>query len=331
MRFIDALREVLNQAAAGKPPDPVYMQELEKASKIIDLVSGWVTLDGALSVKRLRSFAGKVSLGDEGIVAGGGYVTIDENGITFLYGSEDANIMKWVDENGDVVGRIYIDENGNILISSDSSMVFTGDTAAFDTGGLFVRGTASLPYPRLLMQEIDADQVYTDGYATLYYYVNGSVMELRARLKDGATEKQLTLGKYSLVFGSHAQGATVAARPGGVGTFTTAFLSLFNVGFVTTLAANPLRLSGKLKNLSVRGTSGAQPASGNMTVTINVGGSATALALTIPAGSTTTAFENTTDVIDYTAGDLIRVDYANFASAASKPMGMATFELEPSF
>jgi hypothetical protein len=134
--------------------------------------------------------------------------------------------------------------------------------------------------------------------------------------------------KYTLTFGSHAQGGTVGARPGGVGTFTRASLSIFNVGFAASLAANPINYTGTLKNLRVRGTSGAQPASGDLIITINVAGSATALTLTIPAGSTGTTFENTSNSVAYTAGDLVRIDCDNYASAASKPLGLVTFDIE---
>jgi hypothetical protein len=133
---------------------------------------------------------------------------------------------------------------------------------------------------------------------------------------------------FSQTFGSHVQGATVGARPGGVGTYTRASLSIFNVGFAASLAANPINYSGTLKSLRVRGTSGAQPASGDLIITINVDGSATALTLTIPAGSTGTTFENTSDLVAYTAGSLVRIDCDNYASAASKPLGMVSFEIE---
>jgi hypothetical protein len=126
---------------------------------------------------------------------------------------------------------------------------------------------------------------------------------------------------FTQVFGSHAQAGQVAAS-------TTSFLSIFNVGFVASLAANPLPFSGTLKNLRVRGTSAAQPATGAMTITINVDGSATALTLTIAAGSTSTSFSDLVNTVAYTAGSLIRIDCANAASSASKPLGMVSFEIE---
>jgi hypothetical protein len=210
-----------------------------------------------------------------------------------------------------------------LLATSEVSGNLTGSNTAYDFD-LSIEDTEFAATDRFLIK-VFASPNGSGTTPTVTLYFEGTT---DSRIEIGTFLTPAHTHKYTLTFGSHAQGGTVAARPGGVGTSTTAFLSIFNVGFVATLAANPLNFTGTLKNLKVRGTSGAQPASGDMTVTINVGGSATALTLTIPAGSTGTAFENLADDVAYAAGDLIRIDCANFASAASKPLGLVTFDIE---
>lgn len=125
--------------------------------------------------------------------------------------------------------------------------------------------------------------------------------------------------KYTQVFGSHGLSQQV---PGA----TTQYMSIFGTGFLAALSANPVQKNGTLKNLRVR-TGSAQPGTGSMVVTLNVGGSPSALTLTIAAGAAAGSFADTTHSVAYSAGSNIRFDFQNNASTASAQVGMVTFDM----
>lgn len=64
-------------------------------------------------------------------------------------------------------------------------------------------------------------------------------------------------------------------------------------------------------------TSGTQPLSGDLIITVRKNFVDTALIITIPAGGSATTWSNTTDIVSFVAGDIITVRYENLASAAS--------------
>ncbi len=74
-----------------------------------------------------------------------------------------------------------------------------------------------------------------------------------------------------------------------------------------------------LKELIVR-IIGTQTASGTLTITIRKNGNDTALSVTIPAGSTTGAYTNTTDVAAFSPGDEFTIMIVNAGSTTSAPI-----------
>jgi hypothetical protein len=71
-----------------------------------------------------------------------------------------------------------------------------------------------------------------------------------------------------------------------------------------------------LSNFYIR-TSGTQPASGSHVFTILKNGVATAITITVPAGSSAGLFNDTTHQVSFTGGDEISIEAVNNASATS--------------
>jgi hypothetical protein len=78
----------------------------------------------------------------------------------------------------------------------------------------------------------------------------------------------------------------------------------------------PIPKACTLRNFYLR-TSGTQPASGSHVFTVLKNGVATAITLTVPAGSAAGLFNNTTNQESFVAGDEISIEAVNNASATS--------------
>lgn len=114
---------------------------------------------------------------------------------------------------------------------------------------------------------------------------------------------------YSDTLGTFTNSATVQAT----GTFSTCpWKDTVN----NTTNSLPCPEGGLAFGLSVR-ISTTQPASGSLVITFMIEGVATALAVTIPAGSTQGTYSNTTNRVILTDNQSIRWDVRNNATAAS--------------
>lgn len=87
--------------------------------------------------------------------------------------------------------------------------------------------------------------------------------------------------------------------------------------------------AGTLSVLTFR-TSGGQPASGTLVITLNVNGSDTALTVTVPAGSGATTVTDNTNTVAISAGDLLQWKFVNNATAGSCLLTAITMKLTKS-
>ncbi|MGE5072589.1 MAG: hypothetical protein ACM3MF_04105, partial [Anaerolineae bacterium] len=129
-----------------------------------------------------------------------------------------------------------------------------------------------------------------------------------------------SLSSYSMIWGSNGLKQTIGAG-------ATAYYAPFvdgpqtDSGIVVNFPRN-----ATVKNCYVRIAS-AQPASGSLVVTVMVGGVATAVTFTIPAGSGAGVYSDTTHTADLTAGQGLSFRLKNNATAASAQVNGLTIEL----
>lgn len=177
---------------------------------------------------------------------------------------------------------------------------------------------------KTLAQAITILGIFADAASDSIYYVrrNAGWTNLKT-YTDTLYALLVHTHTYSQIFGTHGLSQTINAS-------VTEFMSIFATGKLAALSANPLPFNCTLKNLRVRGASGAQPASGSLVITLYnaTAAASTGLTVTIAAGSTGTVFEDLIHTYSYTAGDLLRIDCLNNATGASKALGMVTFEAE---
>jgi len=121
---------------------------------------------------------------------------------------------------------------------------------------------------------------------------------------------------------THMQSTTVPAS-------TTYYAVGYIDGFTgTTERSIPVLRPGTVKNLYVRQV-GAQPASGNIVITIRKTIADTAITITIAAGSAGPATRtDITHSVAVVAGDLLGISFVNNATGASCTFGFVAFEIE---
>lgn len=125
---------------------------------------------------------------------------------------------------------------------------------------------------------------------------------------------------YSDVLGAHGLLATIAASG-------TQFLCPFVTGLQAVATTLGYPEAGTLKNCYFR-IAGTQPASGSLVCTLTVNGVATAIVVTVPAGSTTGTFSDTTHTAAISAGDRIGWTIVNNASGTSAQVGFVSVGVE---
>lgn len=125
------------------------------------------------------------------------------------------------------------------------------------------------------------------------------------------------VGKSIDVLGTHLLGATVPAA-------TTYYSAPWKASLNGTGNQTNWPVGGVLRRLVA--TIGTQPGSGSLEVTLEVGGSATALKVTFPAGGGGTLID-TTHQVNFSAGSGIRFAVKNNAAAASGSFGVIAVQL----
>lgn len=144
----------------------------------------------------------------------------------------------------------------------------------------------------------------------------GTAPETKAIAKSNAA-------KISQVYGGHGNGGTVPAT-------TSYYIVPMISGLDTVGRSFPIPLTGTLKNLYFR-LGSAQPGTGSLVIEIFGGASgttATGIKITIPAGSASATYSDTSNTFAHTAGDLVTVKITNNASGASGVIGGVAFLLE---
>jgi hypothetical protein len=114
-------------------------------------------------------------------------------------------------------------------------------------------------------------------------------------------------------------GAGITNVPGAI-TPTTRFVVFLSL--ITVAAENqrqiPVPYDVTFKNFfCFFGVGASQPATGSLVLTIRKNGVDTAITITIPAGTSSGTFSDTTNSVSFAAGDLISVKAVNNASATS--------------
>jgi hypothetical protein len=95
----------------------------------------------------------------------------------------------------------------------------------------------------------------------------------------------------------------------------------------TTQNQFPWPEGGLITNLVFRKTNVIQPASGSLVITLMVNAVATALTATVPAGSATNTFEDTTHEVSISAGDVLMWRFQNNATSNSAIMVSVAMKL----
>lgn len=116
-------------------------------------------------------------------------------------------------------------------------------------------------------------------------------------------------------------GASVAATTLGYVSFTG--------NSVSATEANRhivIPFSATLSRLSIS-TTGAQPASGSLTITIRKNGADTALAITIPASGPAGTYSDSINAVSFNDGDLVSIQLNNTASAVTGNVGCFSLKL----
>ncbi len=128
------------------------------------------------------------------------------------------------------------------------------------------------------------------------------------------------LASYSAIWGSNGLKQTVAAG-------ATNYIAPFVDGLQADsgIAVNFPR-SATVRNCYLR-IATAQPASGSLVVTVVVGGSATSIVVTIPAGSPAGVYSDTVNTAALNAGQAINFRIKNNATAVSAQVNGITVEL----
>lgn len=124
---------------------------------------------------------------------------------------------------------------------------------------------------------------------------------------------------HGMIFGSHGLRATIA-------TGATQSLAHFVSGLTTLNSVIPK--SGTVQNMYLAIAS-TQPATGSLVATLMINGTATAIVITIAAGSGIGTYTDLTNTVQYNAGDSIRLDIKNNAAASSAEVGFWAFEFVP--
>ena len=127
MRFSEALDSVLRDILNGIEPDPSTLEELDIASRVVDIASGWSTADGAFKSSQIRTSAGAIVINDTGLNLNNGELVLNSNGMTLREGDIgspvlDESAIKWWDENDHVTYYMQNAKNAADYNSSIRSM-----------------------------------------------------------------------------------------------------------------------------------------------------------------------------------------------------------------
>jgi hypothetical protein len=124
---------------------------------------------------------------------------------------------------------------------------------------------------------------------------------------------------YSYTIATFLNGVSIPAS-------TTYYSCPFKIGADATQNQFPWPEGGVLSNLNFR-ISAAQPASGSLVATLFVNGSATAIVVTIAAGSAGGTYSDNTHTATIVAGDTLRWDIVNNATAGGAAMTALSMKL----
>ncbi len=156
------------------------------------------------------------------------------------------------------------------------------------------------------------------GGATLFLAQDGAhVVSARAiaaaDLSSLTTKQMLYVPRAGAGIGLST---TIYQSPGSTSLFSTESLSNTKMPFACTL-----------KNLYLR-TTGTQPASGSLVITLRVNNGASTLTLTVAAGATAGEFQDTTHSVAIAAGDEIDIQFVNNATATGATMNVLSLETD---
>jgi len=144
--------------------------------------------------------------------------------------------------------------------------------------------------------------VLSDGVGNVRGYWNGADATFNGALNTtGSISKNSTVIRGTLNIGRSS--ATIAAS-------TTNYLSTRSVEATEALGQMVISSATTLRNLYVA-TSTTQGALGSLVITIRKNGAATALTVTIAAGTAAGVFSDTTHSVTFAAGDLISAQVVN--------------------
>ena len=147
-------------------------------------------------------------------------------------------------------------------------------------------------------------------------------LEATTLVKTGGTSTQFLMADGTTSVQSYPFplfGAGLANIPGAI-TPTTRFLVFLSLTTVATENQRqiPVPYAVTFKNFfCFFGVGASQPASGSLVLTIRKNGVDTAITITIPAGTSSGTFSDTTNSVSFAAGDLISVKGVNNALATS--------------
>jgi hypothetical protein len=214
-------------------------------------------------------------------------------------------------------GLLQYQINGSdILVDINPHVVGTGTATLFNT-----EYTLQPNGLLLLLENNDSPRFYVNASGTAYS--NGQPLIKEAPLNSeiyGRKNNGWEIVIVPLMLSANGLNTTIPAS-------TTDYLPPFSTTHSTTLINSLTTLAGTLKNFYVRiGTT--QPASGSLVCTVFVNNVATALTITIAAGSVAGNYSDTTHTVAVSAGDRITFELKNNATGASATITPVVAELD---
>lgn len=222
-------------------------------------------------------------------------ITIRENSIKVLTGTPSATPIPPVLANTSTLKQYAL---AQVYVPASSSEILIGDI-------IDKRGSLGTPYASSLLtlpgitDHGELTGLSDDDHIQYYNQVRGDLRYIQI----GAVKTAQQINQ------THGNNAQIPAS-------TTYFMNPVSFGLGASLSQALTSVPVTLSNPYVK-TNGAQPASGNLVVTLLKNGVATSLVVTIPAGAAAGVFTNAINSVTLVGGDVYGWQFQNLATALS--------------
>lgn len=219
----------------------------------------------------------------------------------------------------DSVGGIS-DTQGEIRVVADGDWSSTSQPVRFEFWGTPVGSDTAVLY---LTIKSNGDIDIASGKA---YLINGAAIP-HTTLGSIGTNSHATIDTHLASATKHSQLFLMHNLSGTIPTGATYYGYPGVNTLVAALGGAFVPRSGKLKNLFIR-TNSAQPGTGSLVVTMQIGLVNTTLTFTVAAGGAAGYYVDTTHAPTFAAGDVITITVKNNAGSASATINSFGFDIE---